>query len=386
MRRWSSVEAAAIRSTCSTGRRGEGDDEPRRAATHDDRRDRGRGATRSPRADPRGDVAGVPARRARDPRRAPRRSSARKYRHTEVLPLYARLSARDQDRVFQPRRAAARRARDQRRRDLADHSAHPLRRRSRASRASSATAARRSSTACTSSRSRRPAPTSARAAAAASRPASAFGCTRKPTSRRAPRYTDPEILRAALAGVILRMMSLGLGERRGFPVPRPARPRAVADGWQQLEELGAVDEDARADRRSAGRWRACRSTSSWRGCSSPRTATRLPARGAGDRGLPRHPGSARAAGRRSAPPPTMRMRSSPTRIGIRRRAEALGRLSRGARGTDPVEAARWARRISSASCACANGASCIGSCLLVRGARLAAGRRRPAEYPPSTAR
>ena len=51
----------------------------------------------------------------------------RKYRHTEILPLYARLSARDQDRVFNPGPQAAHRARDQRRRNLADRAAHPLR-------------------------------------------------------------------------------------------------------------------------------------------------------------------------------------------------------------------------------------------------------------------
>jgi ATP-dependent helicase HrpA len=58
---------------------------------------------------------------------------------------------------------------------------------------------RRSSTACTSSRSRRPAPTSARAAAAASPPALRTACIPKPdfASRRA--ITDPEIRRAALA-------------------------------------------------------------------------------------------------------------------------------------------------------------------------------------------
>ena len=56
-----------------------------------------------------------------------------------------------------------------------------------------------------------------------------------------PRYTDPEIRRAALAGVILRMLSLGLGRIEDFPFLEPPDPRAVADGWQQLAELGAID-------------------------------------------------------------------------------------------------------------------------------------------------
>ena len=54
-------------------------------------------------------------------------------------------------------------------------------------------------------------------------------------------FTDPEIRRAALGGVILRMLSLGLGDIEQFPFLEPPDPRAIADGWQQLSELGAVD-------------------------------------------------------------------------------------------------------------------------------------------------
>ena len=39
-----------------------------------------------------------------------------------------------------------------------------------------------------------------------------------------PRFTDPEILRTNLASVMLQMAALGLGDDRGLPVPRPARP------------------------------------------------------------------------------------------------------------------------------------------------------------------
>ena len=46
---------------------------------------------------------------------------------TELLPLYSRLSAAEQDRVFRPGRRAAHRARDQRCRDLAHGAAHPVR-------------------------------------------------------------------------------------------------------------------------------------------------------------------------------------------------------------------------------------------------------------------
>src|SRR6218665_703815 len=57
-----------------------------------------------------------------------------------------------------------------------------------------------------------------------------------------PRFTDPEILRSSLAGVILRMMSLHLGLVEDFPFLEPPPRRAVADGYQLLNELGAVDE------------------------------------------------------------------------------------------------------------------------------------------------
>ncbi|WP_231402546.1 ATP-dependent RNA helicase HrpA [Caenimonas aquaedulcis] len=57
-----------------------------------------------------------------------------------------------------------------------------------------------------------------------------------------PRFTDPEILRSSLAGVILRMKSLRLGSVEDFPfIEAPAR-RAIADGYQLLNELGAVDD------------------------------------------------------------------------------------------------------------------------------------------------
>jgi len=58
-----------------------------------------------------------------------------------------------------------------------------------------------------------------------------------------PAYTDPEVLRSSLAGVILRMKSLGLGEAEDFPFVDPPVPKAVADGYALLAELNAVDED-----------------------------------------------------------------------------------------------------------------------------------------------
>ncbi len=58
-----------------------------------------------------------------------------------------------------------------------------------------------------------------------------------------PRFTDPEILRSSLAAVILRMKSLRLGAVEDFAFVEPPQRRAIADGYQLLAELGAVDDD-----------------------------------------------------------------------------------------------------------------------------------------------
>ncbi|WP_186258814.1 ATP-dependent RNA helicase HrpA [Burkholderia gladioli] len=57
------------------------------------------------------------------------------------------------------------------------------------------------------------------------------------------RFTDPEILRSSLAAVILRMKSLHLSSIESFPFIEPPPGRAIADGYQLLNELGAVDDD-----------------------------------------------------------------------------------------------------------------------------------------------
>lgn len=193
------------------------------------------------REDPRGDVlVFLPGEREiRDAHLALER---RKYRETEVLPLYARLSVRDQDRVFNPgpkRRIVlatnvaetsltvpriryvvdpglARVKRYSPRGKLDRLHIEPVsqasadQRKGRCGRISEGTCYRLYSEADFESR---------------------------------PRYTDPEIRRAALAGVILRMLSLGLGRIEEFPFLEPPDPRAIADGWQQLAELGAVDDE-----------------------------------------------------------------------------------------------------------------------------------------------
>ncbi len=187
----------------------------------------------------------------------------RKYRHTEVLPLYARLSAKDQDRVFHPG--------SQRRIVLATNVAE-----------TSITVPRIHYVVDPGvARVKRYSPRQKLdrlhiepvSQASANQRAGRCGriapgvCIRlysQAEFESRPAFTDPEIRRAALAGVILRMLSLGLGEIEGrgtshrkrgrkpeavaspniiedFPFLEPPDPRAIADGWQQLGELGAVD-------------------------------------------------------------------------------------------------------------------------------------------------
>ncbi|MCY7354663.1 MAG: ATP-dependent RNA helicase HrpA [Lysobacter sp.] len=166
----------------------------------------------------------------------------RKYRHTEIVPLYARLSARDQDRVFNPG--------SKRRIVLATNVAE-----------TSLTVPRiRYVVDPGYARIKRYSPrqkldrlhiepvsqASANQRQGRCGRISAGICYRlygEADFLSRPLYTDPEIRRAALAGVILRMLSLGLGSIEAFPFLEPPDPRAVADGWQQLGELGAVDGD-----------------------------------------------------------------------------------------------------------------------------------------------
>ncbi|HAV62052.1 MAG TPA: ATP-dependent RNA helicase HrpA [Verrucomicrobiales bacterium] len=58
-----------------------------------------------------------------------------------------------------------------------------------------------------------------------------------------PPFTQPEIQRANLAEVILRMKAFRLGEIETFPFVQPPTPKAVATGYTLLQELGALDGD-----------------------------------------------------------------------------------------------------------------------------------------------
>ena len=58
-----------------------------------------------------------------------------------------------------------------------------------------------------------------------------------------PEFTEPEIRRSSLAGVILRMKALGLPEISEFPFLDPPNAKAVAEGYRTLREVGALDND-----------------------------------------------------------------------------------------------------------------------------------------------
>lgn len=195
------------------------------------------------RTDPRGDVlVFLPGEREiRDAHQALER---RKYRETEVLPLYARLSASDQDRVFNPG--------PKRRLVLATNVAE-----------TSLTVPRiRYVVDPGFARVKRYSPRQKLdrlhiepvSQASANQRMGRCGrvaegiCVRlysEADFAARPEFTDPEIRRSSLAGVILRMLQLGLGRIEDFPFLEAPDERAVADGWQQLVELGAIDAERR---------------------------------------------------------------------------------------------------------------------------------------------
>ncbi len=57
-----------------------------------------------------------------------------------------------------------------------------------------------------------------------------------------PHFTDPEIVRVNLASVILQMAALHLGKVEDFPFVEKPDSRMIKDGYETLQELGAVDE------------------------------------------------------------------------------------------------------------------------------------------------
>ena len=84
-----------------------------------------------------------------------------------------------------------------------------------------------------------------------------------------PEFTDPEILRTNLASVILRMAALDLGVVADFPFVDPPDSRNVADGLRLLEELGAIAPGSAAGRHPADRHRAQAGRASRRSAARP---------------------------------------------------------------------------------------------------------------------
>ena len=165
---------------------------------------------------------------------------AQKLRNTEILPLYARLSAAEQHRAFQPHAG--------RRIVLATNVAETSLTvpgikyvidpgTARVSRYSFRTKVQRL-------------PIEPVSQASANQRKGRCGrvsegiCIRlysEPDFESRPEFTDPEILRTNLASVILQMISLGLGEIASFPFVEPPDRRQVTDGVNLLHELGAID-------------------------------------------------------------------------------------------------------------------------------------------------
>ncbi|CAN5822703.1 hypothetical protein BH24ACT3_BH24ACT3_00280 [soil metagenome] len=67
-----------------------------------------------------------------------------------------------------------------------------------------------------------------------------------------PEFTEPEVLRTDLASVILQMTAIGLGDIAAFPFVEPPDARSISDGVALLEELGALEPDGSGSGAQAG--------------------------------------------------------------------------------------------------------------------------------------
>ncbi|MBN8481831.1 MAG: DUF3418 domain-containing protein, partial [Xanthomonadales bacterium] len=193
--------------------------------------------------DPRGDVlVFLPG--EREIRDAHLALARRKYRETEVLALYARLSSAEQDRVFRPG--------PQRRIVLATNVAETSLTVPRIRYVVDTGTARVKRYSQRSQLERLHVESISQAAADQRKgrcgrvgPGICYRLYDEDDYAQRPRYTDPEILRTSLAGVILRMLSLGLGDVAAFPFVEAPSDRAIGDGYRRLVEIGAVEEVVR---------------------------------------------------------------------------------------------------------------------------------------------
>ncbi|HET7299585.1 MAG TPA: ATP-dependent RNA helicase HrpA [Oleiagrimonas sp.] len=170
--------------------------------------------------------------------------SRRQYRHTEILPLYARLSAKDQDRVFKPGPA--------RRIVLATNVAETSLTVPRIHAVIDTGTARVMRYSQRSQIERLHVEPVSQAAADQRKgrcgrvgPGICIRLYGEEDYAARPRFTDPELLRSSLANVILRMLSLRLGDVEDFPFLDMPEPRAIGDGYRRLAEVQAIDDDRR---------------------------------------------------------------------------------------------------------------------------------------------
>ncbi|AIF47116.1 ATP-dependent RNA helicase HrpA [Dyella japonica] len=193
--------------------------------------------------DPRGDVLiFLPG--EREIRDAHLLLSRRQYRETEVLPLYARLSAGDQDRVFKPG--------PKRRVVLATNVAETSLTVPRIRYVIDSGQARVKRYSQRSQLERLHVEPVSKAAADQRKgrcgrvgPGICYRLYDEADFESRAAYTDPELLRSSLANVILRMLSLQLGEVDEFPFLEAPDPRVVADGYRRLAEISAIDDARR---------------------------------------------------------------------------------------------------------------------------------------------
>ncbi len=166
--------------------------------------------------------------------------SRRQYRETEILPLYARLSAGDQDRVFKPG--------PKRRVVLATNVAETSLTVPRIRYVVDTGSARVKRYSQRSQLERLHVEPIAQAAADQRKgrcgrvgPGVCYRLYDEADFAGRAAFSDPELLRSSLANVILRMLALQLGEVEDFPFLEAPDPRVVADGYRRLAEIGAID-------------------------------------------------------------------------------------------------------------------------------------------------
>ncbi|MFA6229584.1 MAG: ATP-dependent RNA helicase HrpA [Rhodanobacter sp.] len=190
--------------------------------------------------DPRGDVLiFLPG--EREIRDAHLLLSRRQYRETEIMPLYARLSAGDQDRVFKPgikRRVvlatnvAETSLTVPRIRYVIDTGTARIKRYSQRSQLERLHVEPISQAAANQRKGR----------CGRVGPGVCYRLYDEADFTSRVEFTDPELLRSSLANVILRMLSLQLGDVDAFPFLEAPDPRVVLDGYRRLAEISAIDE------------------------------------------------------------------------------------------------------------------------------------------------